>query len=118
MYGICEVKAATQLNNLLYKEVFHRSGGKCEICGKSEPSFLEDRLELHHILRRKVDATVSNCVMLCVSCHRGMNGVHGMCGHKIDLFLKLKLQDLYYSWNLSEDEVRKAMGGKIYIEDK
>jgi hypothetical protein len=47
-----------------------------------------------------------------------MDGVHGMCGHKLDLYLKLKLQDKYYLNGFNEDEVRKMMGGKIYIEDK
>lgn len=106
------------MNNLIYKEVFHRSKGRCEVCGKVGTYGLEGVLELHHILRRKVDATVSNCIMLCVQCHRGMYGVHGMFGYELDLELKLKIQDLYYSWNLSEDEVRKAMGGKIWLKEK
>lgn len=104
------------MNNLIYKEVFHRSKGRCEICGKVGTYGLEGVLELHHILRRKVDATVSNCIMLCTRCHRGDEGVHGIRGHRLDMILKFQIQDLYYSWNLSEDEIRKAMGGKIYGE--
>lgn len=104
------------MNKFIYEEVFKRSGGKCEVCGKVGTYGLDGVLELHHILRRKVDATVYNTIMLCYECHRGKHGVHGMMGHKLDLQLKLKLQD-FYSWNLSEEEVRKAMGGKIYVKD-
>jgi 5-methylcytosine-specific restriction endonuclease McrA len=94
----------------VYKEVRLRSNEFCENCG----IFCGDRLELHHILRRRVTATTDNCLMLCYECHRGKYGVHGAYGRFIDVKLKLKLQDLYISRGLEEDAVRKIMGGKLY----
>lgn len=54
--------------------------------------------------------------MLCPDCHRGTNGVHGKNGHILDLKLKLKVQNIYSMTDFSEDDIRKLMGGRLYIE--
>jgi 5-methylcytosine-specific restriction endonuclease McrA len=94
----------------IYNAVNERADGCCEVCGKYGGS----DLELHHILRRKVPATVENTIMLCVECHRGTKGVHGRDGHILDLKLKLDLQKIYFDMNMLEAEVRYTMGGKLY----
>lgn len=96
------------MDKQVYKEVSERADGRCEVCGKG------GRLELHHILRRKVKETPDNCIMLCYECHRGTRGIHGRDGHKLDRELKINLQLKYESRGLDEDEVRKLMGGKLY----
>lgn len=97
------------MDKQVYKAVAERADGVCEVCCKG------GRLELHHILRRKVHATVDNCIMLCYECHRGTRGIHGRDGHKLDRELKINLQLKYEQQGLSEDEVRKLMGGRLYI---
>ena len=96
------------MDKQVYNAVSHRANGACEVCGRG------GHLELHHILRRKVPATVDNCIMLCLECHKGTKGVHGRDGHKLDFELKFNLQCKYERQGLSEDEVRKLMGGKLY----
>ena len=92
--------------------VLIRSGGRCEICGSTY------MLEIHHIVqgsgKRKQCETEHSVVLLCWHCHRGTNGVHGKNGRKLDLYLKRRLQDEYFSMGYSESEVRKLMGGKLY----
>lgn len=78
------------------------------MCGKV------NGLQLHHILRRKVKETPDNCIMLCYECHEGTNGVHGKCGHALDLKLKQSLQKKYFNKGYTEDTVRELMGGKLY----
>lgn len=96
------------MDKQVYSKVFERAGGRCEVCGRG------GHLELHHILRRKVKETPDNCIMLCYECHRGTRGIHGRDGHKLDRELKINLQLKYEQQGLSEDEVRKLMGGKLY----
>jgi len=54
--------------------------------------------------------------MLCVSCHRLTNGVHGKNGHILDLELKVGLQHKYFKLGYTEDEVRKLMNGRLYFK--
>lgn len=85
-----------------------RANGRCEVCGKPI------NLQLHHILRRKVKENSDNCIMLCYECHEGTNGVHGKYGHALDIKLKKKVQERYFSLGLSEEKVRELMGGRLY----
>jgi hypothetical protein len=98
------------MDKKVYNAVSKRADGECEVCKRS------GNLELHHILLRKVPATVDNCIMLCSECHRGTNGVHGMNGHKLDMFLRTNLQKFYIENGFSEDETRKLMAGRLYLE--
>ena len=95
------------MNKKVYEAVSNRADGECECCHRS------GNLELHHILRRKVPATLSNCIMLCGECHRGTNGIHGKNGHELDFKLKLKLQNIYID-NYPTMDIRTLMGGRIY----
>lgn len=94
----------------VYEEVSKRANGRCEVCGKFGD------LQLHHILRRRVKETPDNCIMLCYECHEGTNGVHGMYGHPLDLKLKKKVQDNYFSLGFKEDKVRQLNGSDSYFE--
>jgi hypothetical protein len=98
------------MDKKVYAAVRLRSEECCENCGV----YCGCNLELHHILRRKVKATIDNTLMLCFECHRGTYGVHGMYGEHLDFKLKMMVQDLYISRNIKEEELRKLMGGKIY----
>jgi len=99
------------MNKQVYNSVSNRAGGYCEVCH----TYYGERLELHHILRRKIEARSENCIMLCQSCHRGTSGIHGRDGHELDLKLKLKLQRKYFKQGYEEDEVRELMNGRLYI---
>ncbi len=91
--------------------IIDRSGGSCEICGST------NGCQIHHIIRRIVESDADNLIMLCWEHHHGTNGVHGMNGHKLDLKLKIELQEKYFAQGNSESEVRKLMGGKLYFEE-
>ena len=99
------------MDKRVYHAVSNRAGGYCENCH----SYQGDGLELHHILRRKINATKENCIMLCQECHRGTAGIHGRDGHELDLRLKLKVQRKYFKEGYDEDEVRELMNGRLYI---
>ena len=96
------------MNKKVYEAVANRADGSCEVCHRS------GNLELHHILRRKVPATVSNCIMLCSQCHRSDQGIHGRDGHLLDISLKYKVQQEYFFKGMQQDEVRELMGGRLY----
>ena len=96
------------MDKRVYNLVRERSKECCEVCGNG------GALELHHILYRKVEATVDNCIMLCQLCHRGTHGIHGKYGHELDIRLKLKVQRIYKEQRFDEDKVRKLMGGRLY----
>ena len=98
------------MDKKVYKMVSERADGSCEVCG----GYTGDRLELHHIVRRKVEANKDNCIMLCWEHHKGTYGVHGREGRALDLKLKKRLQEVYYSQGYTDDEVRLKMGGKLY----
>lgn len=88
----------------LAQAIIERSNGCCEVCGGNI------NCQIHHIVkRRKVDASILNLIMLDYNCHEGKDK------YKIDLQLKLDLQDKYYAQGKSEEEVRELMGGKIYL---
>jgi 5-methylcytosine-specific restriction endonuclease McrA len=95
-------------NEKVYYQVMNRADGECEVCNKVAA------LELHHILRRRVKETQTNCIMLCHECHQGTFGVHGREGHELDVKLKQKLQTTYFEQGYKEFEVRAMMGGKLY----
>jgi len=95
------------MDKKIYEAVSNRADGECEVCHRS------GNLELHHILRRKVPATVSNCIMLCYEHHRGTYGVHGKEGHELDFKLKLELQKKYTE-NYPTMDLKTLMGGRFY----
>ena len=86
-----------------------RANGYCEYCGV----WGGDTLHCHHILRRVPQETTDNCVMLCLGCHTELHG--GKNSRKIDLDLKYMLQAKYEKQGLNIVEIRKLMGGKLYI---
>ena len=94
----------------IYNLVSSNADGYCQVCHR----YGGESLELHHILRRKIEANVSNCKMLCRECHRGTNGIHGKNGHILDLELKVKLQNTYFEMGLHEGDVRKLMNDRLY----
>ena len=95
----------------LANKIIERANGSCESCRKRIY-----RGEIHHIVNRHVEATEENLIFLCKDCHTGENGCHGRDGAPLWLSMRLALQDKYYQQGKTEDEVRKLMGGKIYIE--
>lgn len=102
------------MNKAVYAAVNKRASGRCEVCSQ----YYGDRLELHHILRRRVKETQDNCIMICPSCHRGTFGIHGKEGHVLDKTLKMHLQRYYEALGYTEDTIRELMGGKLYLEDE
>lgn len=51
----------------VYEIVYSRDKGRCRLCGNTN-------IELHHIIYRSENKNLinepSNCIMLCVNCHR------------------------------------------------
>lgn len=96
-----------------YEKVKERSQGLCEIC------YSPNITQIHHIIKgsgnRKQCENVYSLINLCWECHHGTNGIHGKNGSKLDLALKKKLQRTYEGMGMSEDEVRKWLGGKLYL---
>ena len=88
-------------------------GGLCEIEGCKS-----NNTQLHHIVKGKGKRTqcerIESVIFLCWGHHYGNSGVHGKNGHTLDLKLKLDLQQVYFNLNMTEEEVRKWMGGKLY----
>lgn len=95
-----------------HERVAERSTGICELC------FSNNLVQHHHIIKgkgkRKQCETVYSIIALCWECHHGDEGIHGKSGYKLDLQLKQRLQKAYFKQGLSEEEVRKLMGGKLY----
>lgn len=93
-------------------KVLERSQGLCELCGSPYG------VELHHIIhgfgKRKQHENEYSVIALCWKHHKGKNGVHGKNGRKLDLYLKRRLQEKYFSMGYDENEIRKMMGGKLY----
>lgn len=96
------------MNKEVAQAVLERSMGVCEVCHSSLMP------EIHHILRRKVEADKDNCIMLCYIHHRSELGTHGRDGHELDLKLKRELQGKYFDMGYDEDTTRRLMGGKLY----
>jgi len=96
-----------------YKKVGERSQGLCEIC------YSPHITQIHHIIKgsgnRKQCESIYSLINLCWECHHGTNGIHGRNGSKLDLVLKKKLQRTYENTGMSEDEVRRWLGGKLYL---
>jgi 5-methylcytosine-specific restriction endonuclease McrA len=57
------------------KQIFKRSGGQCEYCGK----FINGKFHLHEKIHRSRGGEISleNSVALCADCHIGPTGEHG-----------------------------------------
>ena len=85
----------------------------CEVCGNTYG------LQKHHIVKRSQGGGdhEDNLIWLCWDCHHGTYGVHGKHGHELDKKLKLKLQAKYFAQGKTESEVRKLMGGRLYVAD-
>lgn len=96
-----------------YKKVRERSQGLCEVC------YSPNITQIHHIIKgsgnRKQCETVYSLINLCYECHHGDYGVHGRNGNILDMQLKEKLQRTYEDMGMSEDEVRRWLGGKLYL---
>lgn len=96
------------MNKKVRKAVELRAGGRCELTGEYGP------LELHHILggrgKRKELERAETCIMLAARLHNHQNT-------ELMTELKHKLQSYYFQQGYSEDEVRKLMGGKLYLKD-
>lgn len=86
---------------------------QCKICGST------NLVEEHHIIKgrgkRKACETEQSKIMLCWEHHHGTYGVHGKQGHGLDMLLKLQLQATYFEMGKSEEEIRRLMGGKLYL---
>ena len=100
------------MDNALVEQIYERSKGYCEICGSTH------MLEIHHIIfgkgKRKQHERIESIILLCYSCHRGTNGVHGKNGRKLDIRLKQRLQKTYQDKGYTEEEIRELMGGRLY----
>ena len=92
--------------------------------GKAKRCYLTDAenvpLEKHHIYFGKKAWTISDkhgfWVWLRPEWHRGMYGVHGKCGHNVDLLLKQDCQRKYEETHDREEWMRLI--GKNYLEDE
>lgn len=86
---------------------------QCKICGST------NLVEEHHIIKgrgkRKACETEQSLIMLCWEHHKGTYGVHGKNGSELDMRLKLQLQATYYDMGKGDSEIRKLMGGKLYL---
>lgn len=94
------------MNSKVYRAVYERARGRCEICGSYE------KVELHHVFGRIPEETEMNCVLLCRMHHTGQYGVHK--NEALNLELKRKTQQKYFDAGYSEENVRKITGGRIY----
>ena len=83
---------------------------ECLICGSWN-------VENHHIYfgvaKRKLSEKYGLKVWLCPSHHRGVNGVHGRDGHKLDLELK-QLGQKAFEWKYTREEFIEKFG-KNYL---
>jgi hypothetical protein len=83
----------------------------CEFCGS------EMATELHHSIggngKRMQHESVESCFALGEKCHKQ---IESKDGKRIRRQLILTAQRRYFDQGLSEDKVRRMMGGKIYSE--
>ena len=95
------------MNKKVFNQALKRSGGVCEMCQSN------DMVELHHIIygqgKRTQCERIESVIMLCYEHHKGEYGIHGL-----NMELRKKLQHTYFSMGLTEEEVRKWMGGRLY----
>lgn len=97
------------MNKKVYKEVSERADGNCENC------YINTHLELHHIFGRLVEESLDTCMMLCITCHRSSEGVHGTNGYPLSLKFKQQAQRGLLDKGYTVDEVRVMTGGKYYL---
>ena len=95
--------------------ILDRADHRCELCGNYEQQYPKTH-QIHHIVGRKVEATPDNLIYLCWECHHGKESVEDRPNSGKDLDLKMKLQEKYSKQGKTETEIRKLMGGKIYME--
>lgn len=92
------------------RAVKKRANGYCEACG----IWAKDGGQAHHIVFKGMGGSKLlddpiNGIWLCLKCHSKAHNKR-----EFDLRLKRDLQEKYFSMGLSEDEVRKKMGGRLY----
>ena len=99
--------------NKLEEKLYERANYSCEVCGS------KSGLQKHHIVKRSQGGpdTLLNLILLCWECHHGTYGIHGKHGKKLDIELKVKLQEKYFNQGETEKEVRSLMGGKLYYKN-
>ncbi len=61
--------------------ILERDNFECQICGR------QDKLQIHHTNGIKLDNTLSNLIILCISCHRKVN----FLSKKINAIMKNKI---------------------------
>lgn len=97
------------MNKKVYAAVMERADGRCEWCKEYYC------VVAHHIIhgngKRQQHETVESVIALCDKCH---TKVHGKDGHDTDIEMKLRVQQTYFNQGMSETEVRRWLGGKIY----
>lgn len=100
------------MNKKVYNAVKDKQQGYCYICCQ----YHGENLQLHHAIfgngKRKQHESEESCFMLCNTCH---SEVHR--DRKLDLRLKMKVQERYFSAGYSADEVRERMGGRLYFKE-
>lgn len=89
-----------------------QSKKRCYICRK------EFDIHDHHIYfgtgKRQISEKHGFKVWLCQEHHQGTYGVHGKCGHELDMFLKEICQHKYESTHTREQFMKLI--GKNYLE--
>jgi 5-methylcytosine-specific restriction endonuclease McrA len=69
-------KAHREETSAIRAAVMKRADGRCEVCGASEAPY--NPLHMHHTVmgsgKRRQQQNVSNCVALCMGCHRKAHG--------------------------------------------
>lgn len=107
-----EIDILNQTSKEIYKIVEERSNGLCELCMGNY------MVQKHHIIKgkgkRKQCETEYSVINLCWHCHHGDYGVHGKHGKKLDLLLKIRLEEVYRGMGIGEEDIRALMGGKLY----
>lgn len=82
----------------------------CKVCGSQAT-------ESHHIVKRSEVKALIKCeinqIYLCTECHRGTYGVHGREGHKLDIKMKLDMQNklelIFDKEVFTREEIRQAL---------
>lgn len=86
-------------------------GNGCYICGNPNT-------EVHHVFygrNRKISDENGFTVRLCAEHHRGLCGVHGMYGHRLDEYLKRSCQRKYEKSHSREEFMRLI--GRNYLDE-
>jgi hypothetical protein len=76
-----------------------------------------NNLHFHHIYfgkKRKISDKNGFTCYLCYDHHEGTNGVHGLNGHNLDMYLKKTCQEKFERLNTRQDFMRLIC--KNYLE--